>query len=104
MILCVLGEGGGCCSSTTALCFPCTHPSVFDIHTHIPTHTHTHPHIPHAPPQLLRFSFNLPDTNDAMQDIAKLLAAAVLFIDVVGQYKLSPEQQKRATKVGVLWW
>lgn len=52
-------------------------------------------------PQLLRFSFNLPSNNGSMEDMARLLQAVMLFIDVVGQYKMSPEQLKRGAKVGV---
>lgn len=51
------------------------------------------------PIQLLRFSFNLPWANDNMADMARLLQAVMLFIDVVGQYKMSPEQLKRGAKV-----
>lgn len=57
-----------------------------------------HSSLPFTHSQLLRFSFNLPSANNNMADIARLLQAVMLFIDVVGQYKLGPEQLKRGAK------
>lgn len=51
-----------------------------------------------APKKVLRFSFVLPSA-ERMEEVGKLLTAVTLLIDVVGQHKLSPEQQKRATQV-----
>lgn len=47
---------------------------------------------------LLRFCFILPPA-EAMDELARWLAAVMVLIDVIGTYKLSPEQKKRADKV-----
>jgi hypothetical protein len=48
---------------------------------------------------VLRFSFKLPPL-DQMKHLTKLISSVGVFVDVVGNYKLSPDQRKRAEKVG----
>lgn len=47
---------------------------------------------------VLRFSFHLPPP-DRMEELTRLLSAAIALIDIVGAYKLSPDMKKRAEKV-----
>jgi len=47
---------------------------------------------------MLRFSFRLPPEGD-MQQLTRLLSAVGVFVDIVGNYKLTPDQRKRAEKV-----
>lgn len=48
--------------------------------------------------QVLRFSFTLPP-RERMAELGKLMSVAMHFIDVVGMYKLKPEQRLRAEKL-----
>jgi len=50
---------------------------------------------------VLRFSFRLPPV-EQMQEVSRLVSAVGVFVDVVGNYKLSPDQRKRAEKVSLL--
>lgn len=47
---------------------------------------------------VLRFSFKLPPL-DQMKHLTKLISSVGVFVDVVGNYKLSPDQRKRAEKL-----
>lgn len=47
---------------------------------------------------VLRFSFRLPPV-EQMQEVSRLVSAVGVFVDVVGNYKLSPDQRKRAEKL-----
>lgn len=50
---------------------------------------------------VLRFSFKLPAKN-SMWDLSKLMSSVGAFIDIVGNYKLTPDMKKRAEKVNVV--
>ncbi|KAK9828483.1 hypothetical protein WJX72_000239 [[Myrmecia] bisecta] len=50
------------------------------------------------PRNVLKFALALPP-QDRMEDLGRLMNMMMTFIDVVGTFKLSPEQQKRADRV-----
>ena len=47
---------------------------------------------------VLRFSFRLPPI-ERMEELTRLISAVGVFVDIVGNYKLTPDQKKRAEKV-----
>ena len=47
---------------------------------------------------VLRFQFALPEAGK-MYELTKLLSAVVVFVDVIGNYKMTPDMKKRAEKV-----